>query len=407
MDEMMNIAIKAKYAQLKLAKLATEQKNNILLDMAQKLDRHRKQILDANERDVKNNEVRLNKYMIDRLTLTDNRIDNMINSLKEIANQPDAVGEIISQKTITQGLRLIEKRVGMGVVAVIFEARPNVTSDVIGLCLKSSCAVILKCGKDAANTCTEIIEILKDCCTISNAFQLISERELVQPLLKLNKYIDLIIPRGGEKLIQFVNKHTTIPVLHAGKGNCHIYIDADADVEMAIQIIVNAKTQRPTICNAAEKVVVHKDIAKNLLLKLKDALEEENVEIRGDEETQKIIECKITTEEDWNTEYLALIIAIKVVSNIEEAINHINIYSSKHSEAIISNNKQRQQQFLDEIDAACIYINASTRFTDGYLFGLGAEIGISTQKLHARGPMGLKTLTTTKYLITGDGQARE
>lgn len=407
MNDLHTICENAKRSQRAISKLNTEQKNDILKQMANIIDRNRAEILEKNRIDIEQNKDKLNKYMIDRLTLNEGRIDNMVDSLKQIAAQPDAVGEIVSEKTIVQGLKLTQKRVGMGVVAVIFEARPNVTSEVIGLCLKSSCSSILKCGKEAVNTCTKIVELLKGCCPFSDAFQLITERDLVKPLLSMDEHIDLIIPRGGEKLISFVNENTTIPVLHAGKGNCHIYVDSQADTSAAVKIIVNAKTQRPTVCNAAEKVVVHKSIAKELLPKLKIALDKSGVEIRGDKAVQELIGCTPAKESDWDEEYLALIIAIKVVDNISEAIEHINKHNSRHSEAIISSIRENQEKFLSEIDAACVYVNASTRFTDGYLFGMGAEIGISTQKLHARGPMGLKALTTTKYMIQGEGQIRE
>lgn len=410
MGEIMEMAKKAKAASLKIARLKTGDKNRILLGMAKKLDENRELILKANKMDVKNAKLKqIKESMIDRLILNNKRIDLMAGSLKELAKLKDYVGEIITKRTLKNGLKLIEKRVGFGVVGVIYESRPNVTSDVCGICLKSSSAVILKGGTDAINTNRILAKILRDACPIKDAFQLIesSDRTIVKKMLQLKGYIDVIIPRGGEGLISFVRENSKIPVIETGTGNCHIYVDEEVDIKKAIKIIINAKTQRPSVCNAAEKLLIHKSVSNAILKELSEELRKSHVEIKGCEKTRAIIACEGVSEDDWKTEYLDLKIAIRIVDNADEAIGHINKYGTKHSEAILSKNSKNIKKFFNEVDSAVVYSNASTRFTDGHEFGLGTEIGISTQKLHARGPMGLKALTTTKYLIGGDGQVRK
>lgn len=409
-SDIISIAEKAERASKDISHLTAEEKNTILERMAAALDNGRSDILKANAIDIKKaKEQGIRESLIDRLLLNDRRIDQMIESIKIIAEQKDCVGEIIDKKTLKSGLILTEKRVGFGVIAVIYESRPNVTTDVSALCLKSSSAAILKGGSDAENTNNALVIIISKACPIDGAFQLVTStsRETTKELLRLNRHIDLVIPRGGKNLIDFVRVNSRIPVIETGAGNCHIYVDEGADIDPAIRIIINAKTQRPGVCNAAEKLLVHEKIAVTLLSKLKPELESRKVEIRGCVETQKIIDCVPAKEEDWNTEYLDLILAIKVVQTTDEAISHINRYGTRHSEAIISRNQANIDRFMSDVDAAAVYSNASTRFTDGGEFSMGAEMGISTQKLHARGPMGLKALTTTKYLITGTGQIRE
>ena len=410
MTEIILIAKRAKKASTEISRLTTQQKNNILKNMAETLDKNRKDILEANAKDIKNAEQKdMRPSLIDRLELNNTRIDQITSSIKELIKQKDYIGDIITKKTLKNSLKLTEKRVPFGVIGVIYESRPNVTCDVSALCLKSSSAAILKGGTDAINTNKAIVKLLTSATPIKDAFQLIesSRRQATEEMLKLEKYIDLIIPRGGKNLIDFVRLNSKIPLIETGSGNCHIYADKSADIDQAIKIITNAKTQRPGVCNAAEKLLVHIDIAKPLLKKLNQDLKTHNVEIRGCKETQKIIKCIPATEDDWRTEYLDLVIAIRIVPSLEQAITHINRYGTKHTEAIISKDDKNIETFFDEIDASAVYSNASTRFTDGSEFGMGAEIGISTQKLHARGPMGLKALTTTKYLIKGNGQVRD
>ncbi len=409
MTEITDIAKRAKKASRELSKLTTQQKNKILKDMAESLDKNRKDILKANAKDIKNAEQKnMKPSLIDRLKLNNTRIDQITESIKELIKQKDYIGDIITKKTLKNNLKLTEKRVPFGVIGVIYESRPNVTCDVSALCLKSSSAAILKGGTDAINTNKAIIKLLSSATPIKDSFQLIesTDRKATKEMLRLETYIDLIIPRGGKNLIDFVRLNSKIPVIETGTGNCHIYADKSAGITQAIKIIINAKTQRSGVCNAAEKLLVHEHIAKPLLEKLDKQLKTHNVEIRGCKKTQNIIKCIQATEDDWRTEYLDLIIAIKIVPTLEQAITHINQYGTKHTEAILSKNKKNIETFFQQVDASAVYSNASTRFTDGSEFGMGAEIGISTQKLHARGPMGLKALTTTKYLIRGEGQIR-
>ena len=410
MNEIIEIAKTAKKASVKIARLTTYDKNKILFNMAERLDSARDKILTANEIDVKNaRDKGVKESMIDRLSLDYTKIDLMIESIRQLTGLKDYVGEIITEKRLDNGLEIIEKRVGFGVIGAIYESRPNVTVDVCAICIKSSSVAILKGGSDAINTNRVLVSIMQKACSVENAFNLIdtTEREAVNKMIQLRDYIDLIIPRGGYGLINFVRDNSKVSVIETGTGNCHTYVDCDADCAKAIKIIINAKTQRTGVCNALEKVIVHKDVADKLLERLSVELIAKGVEIRGCERTKKIIDCKDASVEDWRKEYLDLIVAIKIVDNLDDAISHINRYGTKHSEAIISDNCKNIERFMDEVDAAAVYSNASTRFTDGYEFGLGAEIGISTQKMHARGPMGLKAMTTTKYVIKGDGQVRE
>ena len=409
-DKIQKVARQAKTASLQIARLKSREKNAILLEMSKSIYANRKKILYANRIDIKNAIFKgMKKSFIDRLSLDRERILFMADSLRQIARLKDHVGTIESKRILKNGLKIIERRCGFGVIAVIYESRPNVTSDACGLCLKSSSAAILKGGKEAMKTNNALIAAIKQACPIKHAFQLInfSDRLSINRLLKLDEFIDLVIPRGGIGLIKFVKENSRIPVIETGSGNCHIYIDKTADIKNAVKIIINAKTQMPSVCNSVEKLVVHKAIAAKFLPQILQELKKFEVEILGCEKTAKIIQCKRARESDWKAEYLGLKIAIKTVENLQEAIVHINKYSTRHSEAIIGRDKKSIKEFFYSIDSAVVYSNASTRFTDGFEFGLGAEIGISTQKLHARGPMALKALTTTKYIVEGKGHIRD
>ena len=355
----------------------------------------------------------VSETLLDRLYLNDKRVEDMATGLLEIVKLPDPVGEIISMWKRPNNLQIGQKRVPIGVIGIIYESRPNVTCDAAGLCLKSGNATILRGGSDAINSNKAIVKALRNGIEKSglpkDAIQLVSDtdREVAQKMMRLNEYIDVLIPRGGENLIKSVVKNATIPVIETGTGNCHIYVDESADFNMAIDIVLNAKTQRPGVCNAAEKLLIHENISKEFLPKVVKTLREKNVEIRGDEKSKEVVDDIILAkDEEWDKEYLDYIIAVKIVENVDEAIKHINNHGTKHSEAIITESYKNSQKFLERVDAAAVYVNASTRFTDGSEFGFGAEIGISTQKLHARGPMGLKELTSTKYIIYGNGQIR-
>lgn len=405
----------AKKASIKIAQLSTEDKNIVLLKSADALLKNKDNILNINKKDVENavsNGVK--QAFIDRLTLTEKRLQDMANGLREIASLNDPVGEYVYGKTLPNGLIIQQKRVPLGVVAIIFESRPNVTADAFGLCLKSGNVVILRGGKEAIQTNIAIVnifrEVLKECNLPEDAVQIVKDtsHEKAGELMKANQYIDVLIPRGSARLITTVINNSTIPCIQTGIGNCHIYVDKSADLKKALDIIINAKTQRPGVCNAVETLLINKDIVKEFLPTLGRELLERNVEIRGDEIVNRLIpQSKIATEEDWATEYEDYIVAIKTVNTLDEVIEHIGKYGTKHSECIVTEDYTNAQRFLNEIDAAAVYVNASTRFTDGGQFGFGAEIGISTQKLHARGPMGLKELTTTKYVIFGNGQVRK
>lgn len=394
--------------------LGSEQKNAGLKAAAAALIEGEEDILTANQDDViKATVAGMSPGLIDRLELTPARIEAMAEGLLEVAALEDPIGEVLSMKVRPNGLTIGQKRVPLGVVGIIYEARPNVTADAFGLCFKSGNAVILKGGSDALESNKAIVKYLKkglkDAGLPEDAILLITDtdREVTKEFMRLREYVDVLIPRGGAGLIRAVVDNSTIPVIETGTGNCHIFVDESADLSMALDIIFNAKTQRIGVCNACESLVVHKKVAKEFLPLLKERLAEKSVEIRADEEACALVsDFTPASEEDWGKEYLDYILSLKLVDSIEEAIAHINRYNTGHSEAIITSDYANAQKFLNEVDAAAVYVNASTRFTDGHEFGFGAEIGISTQKLHARGPMGLKELTTTKYIIYGNGQVR-
>ncbi len=398
----------------KLGILGAEEKNQGLLKAAACLLEGQEEILSANKADMERGKASgMNQGLLDRLKLTPARIQAVADGLRQIAALEDPIGEVLSMKQRPNGLLIGQKRVPLGVIGIIYEARPNVTADAFGLCFKSGNAVILKGGSDAIASNQAIVACLKQGLKKAGlpeeALQLIedTDRAVAQAFMKLNQYVDVLIPRGGAGLIRAVVENSTIPVIETGTGNCHIFVDETADFDMALDIIMNAKTQGIGVCNACESLVVHKAIAKRFLPLLKKRLDEKQVEIRGDEAACKIVpEFTLASEEDWGMEYLDYILSCKLADSIDQAIAHINYYNTKHSEAIITNDYANAQKFLNEVDAAAVYVNASTRFTDGCEFGFGAEIGISNQKLHARGPMGLKELTTTKYIIYGNGQVR-
>lgn len=414
MENLILMGENAKKATYDLSILSTKTKNNALALMAKELLDSKEEIIRANKIDMqeaKNKNV--SETLLDRLYLNDKRVEDMATGLLEIVKLPDPVGEIISMWKRPNNLQIGQKRVPIGVIGIIYESRPNVTCDAAGLCLKSGNATILRGGSDAINSNKAIVKALRNGIEKSglpkDAIQLVSDtdREVAQKMMRLNEYIDVLIPRGGENLIKSVVKNATIPVIETGTGNCHIYVDESADFNMAIDIVLNAKTQRPGVCNAAEKLLIHENISKEFLPKVVKVLREKNVEIRGDEKSKEVVDDIILAkDEEWDKEYLDYIIAVKIVENVDEAIKHINNHGTKHSEAIITESYKNSQKFLERVDAAAVYVNASTRFTDGSEFGFGAEIGISTQKLHARGPMGLKELTSTKYIIYGNGQIR-
>ncbi len=409
-----DIGRKAQAVSRRLGILGVEEKNRGLLAAAQALLDGQKEILAANQEDMKKAKAQgMSQGLLDRLQLTPKRIEGMAGGLRQVAALDDPVGEVLSMKQRPNGLMIGQKRVPLGVIGIIYEARPNVTADAFGLCFKTGNAVILKGGSDALSSNQAVVACLKRGLSAAglpeDAVQLITstDRETTQALMKMNQYVDVLIPRGGAGLIKAVVENSTIPVIETGTGNCHIYVDETADFSMALDIIFNAKTQRIGVCNACESLVVHQSIAGEFLPLLKKRLEEKQVEIRGDERACKIEpEFTKAEEDDWGREYLDYILSCKIVDSLDDAIEHINRYNTKHSEAIITKDYANAQRFLAEIDAAAVYVNASTRFTDGEEFGFGAEIGISTQKLHARGPMGLKELTTTKYIIYGNGQVR-
>ncbi len=404
-------AVTAKYL---LQKATTEEKNKALLAAAEALIQYQDDILVANAKDIENGEKNgMHPGLIDRLRLTPERIEAMAEGLRQIVELPDCIGEVMERFERPNGMKIEKRRVPMGVIGIIYESRPNVTADAFGLCFKTGNAVILKGGSDAIHSNITIVKVLRAALLESgmteDAIQLIenTDRAVTTAFMKMNEYVDVLIPRGSGRLIQSVMENSTIPVIETGTGNCHVYVDKEADVDMAVEIIFNAKTQRIGVCNACESLVVHKDIREALLPKLAEKLGTKNVEMRGDEGIREIlIDCIPVTEEDYGMEYLDYIISMKTVENVEEAIAHINKYNTKHSECIVTENTVVAEKFLNEVDAACVYWNASTRFTDGFEFGFGAEIGISTQKLHARGPMGLKELTSYKYTICGNGQVR-
>lgn len=404
-------AVSVKY---ELQKLASLKKRQVLEAVAEGLIADAETILKENAKDIERGEENgMHPGMIDRLRMTEERIRSMAEGLRQVAELEDPVGEVLETFTRPNGLKITKKRVPFGVVGIIYESRPNVTADAFGLCFQSGNAVILKGGSDALQSNKAITgsirRVLEECGVNADAVQLIetADREITSQFMKLNQYVDVLIPRGGAGLIRSVVENSTIPVIETGTGNCHIYVDEYADLDQALPIIINAKTQRIGVCNACESLVIHRALKDSFLSKLAQALREKNVEMRGDEEVCGVIgDALAATEEDYGKEYLDYILSIKIVSNIDEAIAHINQYSTRHSEAILTKNEENARKFLNEVDAACVYANASTRFTDGFEFGFGAEIGISTQKMHARGPMGLKELTSYKYTIEGTGQIR-
>lgn len=403
-------AVQAKY---EVQKLSEKEKNRALLTIAEALVTETDRILAANEKDLARAEEKgMKAGLIDRLRLTEERIKGMAEGIKKVTQLPDPVGELLETIHRPNGLVIEKRRVPLGVVGIIYESRPNVTADAFSLCFKSGNAVILKGGSDALYSNKAIVSVIREGLEKSGvtedaiSFIDATDRTVTMEFMKMKEYVDVLIPRGGAGLIRSVVENSTIPVIETGTGNCHIYIDEDADLAKAIPIIINAKTQRLGVCNACESLVVHEKIREKLLPDLAKALSEKSVEIRGDEKIGEVINCVPATEEDYGTEYLDAIISMKTVKNVDEAIAHINKYNTKHSEAIITENREHAEKFLNEVDAACVYVNASTRFTDGFEFGFGAEIGISTQKLHARGPMGLRELTSYKYRITGNGQIR-
>lgn len=397
-----------------LQTMTETQKNDALRSAAAALVNRSDYILSENEKDMAEaKEKGMSVGLLDRLKLTESRIAAMAEGLIQIAELPDCIGEVIEEFQRPNGLKIRKVRVPLGVVGIIYEARPNVTADAFGLCFKTGNAVILKGGSDAINSNKAIVGILREALKENhipeNVLQLIedTDRAVTTEFMKLKQYVDVLIPRGSAGLIRSVVENSTIPVIETGTGNCHVYIDETADIDMAVKIVLNAKTQRVGVCNACESLVVHKNVRKDFLPKLENALRQ-RVELRADKECKEYLKnCIDATEEDYGKEYLDYILSLKTVENIEEAIAHINHYNTRHSECIVTENEENAVRFLSEVDAACVYWNASTRFTDGYEFGFGAEIGISTQKLHARGPMGLRELTTYKYQITGKGQVRE
>ena len=414
-EEVIKQAKVAKDAAVKMATVSTEVKNRALIQIAEGLMEKKSEIMSANEKDInKAKEDNLSKAFLDRLALDEKRIKGMADGLEEVASLDDPIGDILEMKKRPNGLQIGKMRVPLGVIGIIYEARPNVTVDAAALCLKSGNTVILRGGSSAINSNKILTEIIEENAQKAGlpkgVVQLIktTDREAVKELLTLNDYLDLLIPRGGAELINRVINESKIPVIQTGVGNCHIFVDDSGDIKKAAEIIVNAKTSRPAVCNAAESLLIHQDIAESFIPRIAKVLSEYNVEIRGDSKAVHIENSiKRAEESDWGREYLDYIISLKVVESLEEAISHINTYGTKHSEAIITENYSNSQKFLNEVDAAAVYVNASTRFTDGSQFGLGAEIGISTQKMHARGPMGLNELTSIKYVIYGQGQIRE
>ena len=408
------IGQRAAAAKYELQTLSTGKKNNALRAIAEALKERSSEILESNAKDLKIAEENgMNSGLLDRLRLTEERIDAMAEGLVQIAHLPDPIGEVLERFERPNGLQITKLRVPLGVIGIIYESRPNVTADAFGLCFKSGNVVVLKGGSDAIHSNIAVSTVIRETLAkegiTQDAVCLITDtdRQTANALMKMNQYIDVLIPRGGAGLIKAVVENSTIPVIETGTGNCHIYIDEDADISKAIPIIINAKTQRIGVCNACESLVIHEKVLDKALPALGEALRANNVEMRADESIRAILpDCVSAAEEDYGREYLDYIISMKTVASIEEAIAHINRYTTGHSDAIITENDEHAGMFLEKIDSACVYVNASTRFTDGFEFGFGAEIGISTQKLHARGPMGLPELTSYQYRIMGDGQVR-
>lgn len=415
MTDIKTLGQTAKASASQLSLLSTKTKNQILNQMAEALEANTKKIIAENQKDLaKADDYGIKETMKDRLRLDEARIQEMANGIRQVATLPDPIGNVDKMWQNADELTIGAKRVPLGVVGMIYESRPNVTTDAASLCFKTGNAVILRGGKEAFYSNQLLVEIMQAVLAQNDihpgAIQFVDDisREVVQEMMRLNDYLDVLIPRGGAGLIQNVKNHATVPVIETGTGNNHVYIDKDANLEMAVKITMNAKTQRPSVCNAIETLLVHKDVASEVLPILEKELLAKNVEIRADQKALAYLtQASEATQADWETEFLDYILAIKVVDSLEEAISHINKYNTKHSEAIVTENYSAAQKFLNEVDAAAVYVNASTRFTDGFVFGFGAEIGISTQKLHARGPMGLDALTSIKYIIYGQGQVRE
>lgn len=407
------LGIKAKAAAPFLAGCDNKTKSLAMGEAARRLNEDPLPLIEANRLDIENARKNgMSDAMIDRLTLDEKRIAGMAEGVMQVCGLPDPVGEIISQKVLPNGLKITQKRVPMGVIGIIYESRPNVTLDAAALCFKAGSAVILRGGSDAFNSNKYLVDLMRrtiaDFKIPADCIQLVEDtsRETANAMMKADKYLDLLIPRGGGGLIRTVVENATVPVIHTGEGNCHVFVDESADLDMAVNIVNNAKTQRPSVCNAIENILVHEKIAAEFFKKL-DKLWQGSVAIVGDEATAENIEVeKLADESDYATEFLALKLSSKVVKSVDEAIAHINKFGTKHSECIVTRSEENAEKFRDLVDAAAVYVNASTRFTDGFEFGLGAEIGISTQKLHARGPMGLREMTTYKYLIDGSGQIR-
>ncbi|SEI40905.1 glutamate-5-semialdehyde dehydrogenase [Lachnospiraceae bacterium A10] len=415
MTDLIRICQAASAAKYELAKLNVTKKNEVLLDTANRLMQHADEIIEANGLDMERAKAKnMPAGLQDRLRLDLDRIAGIAEGLRQLAMLEDPIGDVVEMKKRPNGLLIGKRIVPVGVIGVIYEARPNVTADVFALCFKTGNAVVCKGGSDAMNSNQAIVSVIKESLRENNitedAIGLIADgsRETTREFMKMNQYLDLLIPRGGAGLIRSVVENATVPVIETGTGNCHIYVDEDADFEMALDIVENAKTQRIGVCNAAESLLVHRAVAETFLPMLEERLKKHQVELRGDQDAVSIFHgAVLATEEDWGKEYLDYKMSVKIVDSLEEAISHINKYNTGHSEAIITNNYQHAEVFLNDVDAACVYVNASTRFTDGFEFGFGAEIGISTQKLHARGPMGLMALTSYKYVIYGNGQIRK
>lgn len=413
MEYIETLGANAKAAEPAISVMGTNEKNRVLSEISSLLRSHVTEIIGANKLDIETARANgMSEAMIDRLTLTEQRIGGMADGVDKVISLPDPVGAVIGGSDLPNGLHVIKKRVPIGTIGIIFESRPNVTVDAATLCFKAGNTVILRGGSDAINSNKALVGLmrtaLRNCGVNENAVQLVEDtsRAVANAMMRLNKYIDLLIPRGGGGLIHAVIENATIPVIQTGEGNCHVYVDESANIDMAVNIINNAKTQRPSVCNAIENILVHEKAAPELFRKL-DMLWQGRVAIRGDEETAKLVKVeKIADDTDYATEFLDYRLSSKVVKSLDEAIEHINRFGTKHSECIVTQSLRSAEIFQQRIDAAAVYVNASTRFTDGFEFGLGAEIGISTQKLHARGPMGLTALTTTKYIIYGNGQVR-
>ncbi len=415
-----DLGVKVKAASKEAAKLSAARKNNFLLFLADALIQNTSRIISENERDLlKAKEHGISDIMLDRLRLTPERISDMALGLRQVADLPDPIGQVLQGFTNLDGLKIVQKRVPLGTVGMIFESRPNVTIDAFSLCFKTGNSVLLRGGSDAIHSNIVLVEIIKESLRKqginASTVELLTDTSHAEAekMMQADKFLDVLIPRGSARLINRVKEKATVPVIETGVGNCTIYVDETADLDMATKIVVNAKTQRPSVCNAAESLVVHAKIAAEFLPQLQEALKKTHeVEFRADEHSLKILQAcdgnlaVAVQEEDFGTEYLDYIMSVKTVDNLDEAIEHINHYSTRHSESIVTKDYFNAQKFQEEIDAAAVYVNASTRFTDGFVFGLGAEIGISTQKLHARGPMGLEALTSSKYLIDGNGQIR-